>query len=253
MVYSLVFCQPAVSQPRFFISYSVFLQGMASDNNEKIDCRIGVIDSTPIPIPATMFVYVVDDQDIDTGAFLNVFSDNTSVAGFSGSTVFNPDITVSGFAVDVRWQSTSAGTSSGDRITDFGGLAITQGTGILTNQTSGNVFEDQLHDPTSDAFLFAQIDFMIVGDGVANFSLGVGNLGVVNNGFMLTPNFDGAELMVTAVLLGDVNMDGKINVLDVEPFIDVLASGKYLFEADINQDGFVNLLDVDPFIAVLSG
>ena len=55
------------------------------------------------------------------------------------------------------------------------------------------------------------------------------------------------------VLLGDVNQDGVVNLLDVVPFVDLLAGGGFQDEADINQDGAVNLLDVGPFIDVLSG
>ena len=51
--------------------------------------------------------------------------------------------------------------------------------------------------------------------------------------------------------LGDVNMDGDVNLLDVEPFVALLGSGKFKKEADINGDGFVNLLDVEPFISIL--
>ena len=53
--------------------------------------------------------------------------------------------------------------------------------------------------------------------------------------------------------LGDVNQDGVINLLDVDPFVDLLTSGDFQNEADINQDGVVNLLDVDPFVVLLSG
>ena len=55
------------------------------------------------------------------------------------------------------------------------------------------------------------------------------------------------------VLLGDVNRDGVINLLDVSPFVDVLSNGEYQLEADCNEDGAVNLLDVGPFITILSG
>ena len=55
------------------------------------------------------------------------------------------------------------------------------------------------------------------------------------------------------ILLGDVNLDGTINLLDVGPFIDRLANGTFQVEADCNEDGVVNLLDVEPFIAILSG
>ena len=70
-------------------------------------------------------------------------------------------------------------------------------------------------------------------------------------GFTLTGGF---QLPTTAaVLLGDVNLDGVVNLLDVDPFIDRLASGDFQAEGDCNEDGVVNLLDVDPFIAILAG
>ena len=56
-----------------------------------------------------------------------------------------------------------------------------------------------------------------------------------------------------SVLLGDINGDGEVNLLDVQPFVDLLSSGDFQAEADINQDGVVSLLDVDPFVALLSG
>jgi hypothetical protein len=53
------------------------------------------------------------------------------------------------------------------------------------------------------------------------------------------------------LVLGDVNLDGTVNLLDVDPFIDRLGNGVYQVEADMNQDGAINLLDIGPFIAVL--
>ena len=54
-------------------------------------------------------------------------------------------------------------------------------------------------------------------------------------------------------ILGDVNGDGAVNLLDVQPFIVVLTTGPFNPAADINMDGQVNLLDVGPFVALLSG
>ena len=54
-------------------------------------------------------------------------------------------------------------------------------------------------------------------------------------------------------LLGDVNCDGLINLLDVDPFVILLSRGGFSEKADMNEDGSVNLLDVDLFIAALSG
>ena len=55
------------------------------------------------------------------------------------------------------------------------------------------------------------------------------------------------------VLLGDINCDGVVNLLDVGPFISLLSNGEFSPKADFNQNGVVNLLDVQPFITVLSG
>jgi hypothetical protein len=54
-------------------------------------------------------------------------------------------------------------------------------------------------------------------------------------------------------LFGDVNLDGEVNGLDVDPFVDVLLNGPYQAEADMNTDQVVNGLDVDPFVAAVVG
>ena len=56
------------------------------------------------------------------------------------------------------------------------------------------------------------------------------------------------------VLVGDVNCDGEVNLLDVGPFVEAIgAGGPFDPKADINGDGVVNLLDVGPFVELLSG
>lgn len=55
-----------------------------------------------------------------------------------------------------------------------------------------------------------------------------------------------------SVLLGDVNCDGMINLLDVAPFVDSVSTGTFNAKADMNSDGAVDLLDVQPFVTVLS-
>ena len=64
------------------------------------------------------------------------------------------------------------------------------------------------------------------------------------------------ELVLDAIpepLLGDVNGDGQVNGLDVDPFVAVLLNGSYQPEADMNEDQVVNGLDVDPFVAAVVG
>ena len=67
------------------------------------------------------------------------------------------------------------------------------------------------------------------------------------------PNIAGNIFVLGPVLLGDVNNDGDINLLDVAPFVEVLTKGGFQAEADINQDETVDLLDVAPFVDLLSG
>ena len=53
--------------------------------------------------------------------------------------------------------------------------------------------------------------------------------------------------------LGDVNMDGSVDFLDISPFVSVLSLGRFQAEADCDQSGAVNFLDISPFVAILSG
>lgn len=80
---------------------------------------------------------------------------------------------------------------------------------------------------------------------------------------MIRLNFGGAGLDLDSFefvrlaggpsLLGDINLDGSVNFLDISPLIAFLSSGESQAEADCNQDGFVNFSDIAPFIAILSG
>ena len=53
-------------------------------------------------------------------------------------------------------------------------------------------------------------------------------------------------------LLGDINLDGQVDRLDINPFVNLLQTGTYMNEADVNMDGAVNLLDIAPFVALLA-
>ncbi|MEM9410688.1 MAG: dockerin type I domain-containing protein, partial [Planctomycetota bacterium] len=61
------------------------------------------------------------------------------------------------------------------------------------------------------------------------------------------------QLTLSTVLLGDVNCDGVVDLLDIQPFVDLLSVGGYSNKADFNEDGEVTLLDVEPFIDALQG
>ncbi len=53
-------------------------------------------------------------------------------------------------------------------------------------------------------------------------------------------------------IVGDVNCDGMVNLLDVGPFVDAVSNDTLDFKADVNGDGADNLLDVGPFVDLLT-
>ena len=85
----------------------------------------------------------------------------------------------------------------------------------------------------------------------------------ISGQFQEVNNFTGQEFEIVVVddrveiqfeiLLGDVNGDGLVTLLDVAPFIAVLLSGNFEAVADINGDGTIDLLDIQPFVNLLIG
>lgn len=61
------------------------------------------------------------------------------------------------------------------------------------------------------------------------------------------------NISAVSPLLGDCNLNGKVDFLDIAPFISILSNGGFLAQADCDGNGVVNFLDIAPFIAILSG
>ena len=60
-------------------------------------------------------------------------------------------------------------------------------------------------------------------------------------------------VIVEGVLLGDINCDNAVNLLDVAPFVDLLSNGEFSVKGDIDGNGSVDLLDIAPFVDLLAG
>ena len=70
-------------------------------------------------------------------------------------------------------------------------------------------------------------------------------------------SFGGSQLFLNNAngfdrLVGDVNRDGQVNLFDIPPFVLVLTSGAFQFEADVNGDGIVDFSDITPLIALIT-
>lgn len=70
---------------------------------------------------------------------------------------------------------------------------------------------------------------------------------------IITPQLLGRMIFTRMIVLGDINCDTQVNLLDVAPFVELLSSGSFQSEADLNGDGSVDLLDVQPFVDLLVG
>ena len=152
--------------------------------------------------------------------------------------------------------------------------------GSLDNLTTGQLGPIQSFDVDKDAMTNDDIDFdtplgddppdssiaFLTGDEfvysvTANFAVTTLAFSDLIVGTHINPDGELDEIFGTTTivvegektLLGDVNCDGLINLLDVDPFVILLSRGGFSEKADMNEDGSVNLHDVDLFIAALSG
>ena len=91
---------------------------------------------------------------------------------------------------------------------------------------------------------------LTVARGVS-LSQGVQQVRIDFGGEFTLDNFSIVE--ASDAILGDCNLDGFVNFLDIAPLIGFLTSGGYLEQADCNEDGVVNFLDIAPFITILTG
>ena len=54
-------------------------------------------------------------------------------------------------------------------------------------------------------------------------------------------------------LVGDVNADGLVNILDVVLLVNMVLSDEYNASADLNNDGVINVLDVVLLVNIILG
>ena len=81
--------------------------------------------------------------------------------------------------------------------------------------------------------------------------------GAVTTGAQYSLQIPGMELVYASMppdehpLTGDVNVDGEVNIADVNAVIDVIVSGASLPIADVNGDGEVNIADINAVIDII--
>ncbi len=73
------------------------------------------------------------------------------------------------------------------------------------------------------------------------------------NNVPLTNNGSDFVVINRIIVLGDINLDGTTNFVDIAFFIALLSSNGFQTEADCNCSGTLDFLDIGPFIEILSG
>ena len=229
---------------------------------------------------------------IDSGSQLNVSGGNMGTGGevsgelnITGGSVGNSLVACSGGVLNI------SGGSVGDFLFAETDSEINISGGTVGNLPGGmfNAFCDSqvnISGGTIENLFFASADssvnitgteFFVDGNPMDNLQVGqpfvvadrdVMLTGVLADGepfsfnLMATPSgtndffSTAATLTVTLdgpVVLGDLNLDGVVNFLDISPFIQVLTtSGGFQAEGDINESGTVDFLDISEFISLLT-
>lgn len=240
-----------VAQSDFFLSFQNLNQGASNSNP---------VESFSPGDSGTLYLYWTTngpaDSDIDTGAFVDLQTTQSGVIQFTSAQTFNFNITLLGSTVGPRWD-VFGGTAavSDDAVDGLSAFVIFSGLGMKEDHNGSTGLVDQGYDSGADAFLFGKIDFVVLADPVAdsvNITMATGSGGIFNSGTAVNATFGSATIEIgTGVLLGDVNLDGVVDMDDVNPFVQVIINGPYQEEADVNQDGAVDLRDVMPFIKLL--
>ena len=52
-------------------------------------------------------------------------------------------------------------------------------------------------------------------------------------------------------IIGDINQDGIVNVLDIISSVTIILDNDYNELADLNQDGFINVVDIIQIINII--
>lgn len=155
---------------------------------------------------------------------------------FFGNTVVGPvsmDVVESGQVID---PDTFVGATNG-----IGGPALI---GQTEFDGSGSAFVAIRPRSAPDTLYWFKLDFTVEGPVIYS----TGQYG--SEGEVLTVNGTGD----CPDILGDINGDGVVSLLDVAPFVDLITGGAdFNCAGDFTGDGEVDLLDVAPFVDSVVG
>ena len=140
----------------------------------------------------------------------------------------------------------------GDNSGQQGSFTVTYGSNTASEGNTQETLYNGAGQPRGSALgSIPFVNFTFVADGVTDqisfdINNGTGTGNAVINAFSLSVTSNSDE-----TLLGDVNLDGVVNFLDIPPFISLLIDGEFQAEADCDESGDVTFMDIPVFIGLL--
>lgn len=213
---------------------------------------------------AQVFDTVVNvPPDPDIGIFESVGGDGltTQVNVFDGGSIGEGFWALSGSEVNINGGSIGDFFSArSDSVVNISGCVFSFEFEARSGSTvnvfgSGFVLDGTPLDSLTvdEAFTIVDRDVALSGVLADGSDFGLQLNSVLSAGDFFSPD---ATLTVTLVpptiILGDCDLSGVVDFLDISPFIAALSTNSFLEQADCNQDSFVNFLDISAFIAILA-
>ncbi len=180
---------------------------------------------------------------------LRLSFDAAAIGDFEDTDILTFTASFDGGPEETLFTSTFIDTPDGDTFTytlEDGSLAIP----AFSNST--NIQDPFVIDGQTVINEFQSFVFPISGSGsqltlTLNYNTNGGPEPLAIDNVAVTVDGGGGALK------GDVNLDGSVTFLDINPFIVLLAANGFQAEADCDCDGDLDFLDIQPFINILAG
>ena len=109
---------------------------------------------------------------------------------------------------------------------------------------SGDLSGDLMYGESTDIDIIAQASDLTTGEYSGEITISSNSQSAVT--------IPVSMLVVDAGLLGDINGDGLLNVLDVVTLVNIILNNDdYILAGDMNQDGALDVLDIVTLVNII--
>lgn len=193
----------------------------------------------------------------DVHIFNSALNDNEINTIFSGGFGFNPTYNQGDF------MSSNSLTSSFPMVT-MSGINLIDVVGDNSGEINGATWSGDLIPTPNWLSVESANNWLSVGESepihiyvnpieLNENSNYTGNVIISSNANFLPINIPITLQTLSNSLLGDINFDGLINIVDVVQMVNFVLSSTYIPQADMNSDGIINVLDIVQLVGIILG